>query len=71
MRLTLSALLLTGLHLLAPTALAQTSTAPPAAQAALAQPVVTGKTLEGQAFDLAKLKGRVVMLMFWSTECAI
>jgi thiol-disulfide isomerase/thioredoxin len=71
MRLTLSALLLAGLHLLAPSALAQASAAAPASQAAVAQPVVTGKTLEGQAFDLAKLKGRVVMLMFWSTECAI
>jgi thiol-disulfide isomerase/thioredoxin len=75
-----SVLLLTGLYLLCPLALAQTvaparspaaGAAATAPQAAVTQPVVTGKTLDGQAFDLAKLKGSVVMLMFWSTECAI
>ena len=71
MRPTFSALLLTGLYLFGASALAQNPAAAPAAQAALAPPVVTGKTLEGQAFDLAKLKGRAVMLMFWNTECAI
>jgi thiol-disulfide isomerase/thioredoxin len=40
---------------------------------ALAQvvPVVEGKTVEGKPFQLAALKGRVVMLMFWSTDCAV
>jgi cytochrome oxidase Cu insertion factor (SCO1/SenC/PrrC family) len=39
--------------------------------ATVTQPAVTGKTLDGKPFDLAKLKGRVVLLMFWSTECAV
>ncbi|MES2423531.1 MAG: TlpA disulfide reductase family protein [Pseudomonadota bacterium] len=34
-------------------------------------PVVEGKTIAGQPFQLAALKGRVVMLMFWSTDCAV
>ncbi len=34
-------------------------------------PVITGKTLEKKPFNLAALKGKVVLLMFWSTDCAV
>ena len=36
-----------------------------------APPVVEGKTIEGQPFKLAALKGKVVLVMFWSTGCAV
>jgi len=40
--------------------------------AALSSPVaLRGTTLEGQAFDLASLRDKVVLLVFWSTECAV
>ncbi len=45
------------------TAHAQTSVAPPL----LAQ----ATTLEGAGFDQASLKGKVVMLFYWSTRCAV
>ena len=32
---------------------------------------ITGKTVDGQSFDLAKLKGKVVLVMFWATDCAV
>ncbi|MBS7806077.1 TlpA disulfide reductase family protein [Variovorax sp. PCZ-1] len=32
---------------------------------------IAGKTLDGQAFDLAKQKGKVVLVMFWATDCAV
>ncbi len=32
---------------------------------------VSGKTIDGPAFDLAKEKGKVVLLMFWATDCAV
>ncbi|RYG07515.1 MAG: TlpA family protein disulfide reductase, partial [Burkholderiales bacterium] len=35
------------------------------------QPVVEGRTIEGQPFKLAALKGKVVLVMFWSTGCAV
>lgn len=43
------------------------------AQAApLAAPLqVEGKTMEGKPFQLASLKGKVVLVMFWSTGCAV
>ncbi len=34
-------------------------------------PVVQGKTNDGKAFKLSNLKGKVVLVMFWSTDCAI
>ena len=34
-------------------------------------PSLTGRTLDGRAFDLAQLRGRVVMLVLWSTDCAV
>jgi peroxiredoxin len=54
---------LLALLLAACTAAAQPS-APPA-------PLVQGRTLEGKPFELRSLKGKVVLLMFWSTGCAV
>lgn len=34
-------------------------------------PLVEGKTIDGTPFKLASLKGKVVMVMFWSTSCAV
>ncbi|WP_302173045.1 TlpA disulfide reductase family protein [uncultured Hydrogenophaga sp.] len=34
-------------------------------------PLLKGTTLEGQAFDLSALRGKVVMVVFWSTGCAV
>jgi peroxiredoxin len=36
-----------------------------------AAPAVEGKTIEGKPFQLASLKGKVVLVMFWSTDCAV
>jgi len=49
---------------------------PASAQPAATPPVVPpaqlrGPTLDGQAFDLARLRGKVVMVLFWSTDCAV
>ena len=41
------------------------------AHAQTSAPQVEGKTMEGKPFQLASLKGRVVLLMFWSTDCAV
>lgn len=30
-----------------------------------------GTTLDGRPFSLAQARGKVVMLMFWSTDCAV
>ena len=35
------------------------------------RPKLQGKSLGGKAFNLASLKGKVVLLMFWSTDCAV
>lgn len=43
--------------------------APAAAPAAV--PAIEGRTLEGQPFKLSGLKGKVVLVMFWSTSCAV
>lgn len=32
---------------------------------------ITGKTIDGLLFDLAKQKGKVVLVMFWATDCAV
>ena len=40
--------------------------------AALKQPlVVSATTLEGGKFDASVLKGKVVMVYYWSTDCAV
>ena len=36
-----------------------------------AVPVVEGRTIDGKPFQLASLRGKVALLMFWSTECAV
>jgi thiol-disulfide isomerase/thioredoxin len=42
------------------------------AQPALPKNVqITGKTIDGQPFDLAKQKGKVVLVMFWATDCPV
>jgi len=40
-------------------------------QAPSLAPAIEGRTLEGQPFRLAGLKGKVVLVMFWSTSCAV
>jgi thiol-disulfide isomerase/thioredoxin len=61
---------------------AQTQPRPSAAPAAIPTPVVTadtspvvpalsGTTLDKKPFQLESLKGKVVLLMFWSTDCAV
>jgi peroxiredoxin len=46
-----------------------------AALCAHAQPVqhptLVGKTMQPAAVDLAQFKGKVVLLFFWSTDCAV
>lgn len=49
---------------------AATSTATPARPVA-ALPSIEGKTIEGAPFKLESLKGKVVLVMFWSTSCAV
>ena len=40
--------------------------------AALKQPLqITASTLEGGKFDASVLKGKVVMVYYWSTSCAV
>ena len=34
-------------------------------------PTINGNTLEKKPFRLAALKGKVVLVMFWSTDCAV
>lgn len=62
-RILLPALLATGA--LFSTAQAQ---APAAASAPL---LVEGKTIDGNPFSLASQRGKVVLLMLWSTDCAV
>ena len=36
-----------------------------------AQPTLSERTLKGQPFQLSALRGKVVMVVFWSTECPV
>jgi thiol-disulfide isomerase/thioredoxin len=36
-----------------------------------AVPVIEGKTIDGKPFKLSMLKGKVVLVIFWSTGCAV
>ncbi len=73
------ALLLLGAVLLGSSVRAQTPppavASPVAASSAAAVPVSTplieGKTIDGAPFRLSSLKGKVVLVMFWSTGCAV
>jgi thiol-disulfide isomerase/thioredoxin len=51
----------------------QTAQTTPAASApsTAAVPSIAGTTLDKKAFSLAGLKGKVVLVMFWSTDCAV
>ncbi len=43
-----------------------------AAEAALPKNAkIAGKTIDGPLFDLAKQKGKVVLVMIWATDCAV
>lgn len=35
------------------------------------RPVLESRTLDGKPFDLASQRGKVVMVVFWSTGCAV
>jgi thiol-disulfide isomerase/thioredoxin len=50
---------------------AQAQTSAAVGNASDAIPVITGTTLEKKTFNLAALKGKVVLVMFWSTDCAV
>jgi peroxiredoxin len=62
------------------TAMAQTAAPAKAVAAAssaalsaapVSTPQIEGKTIDGNAFKLSALKGKVVLVMFWSTGCAV
>lgn len=58
----LRALLAAVLFALVPPLHAQTGTAPPS---------LRGTTLDGRPVDLARLRDKVVLVVFWSTDCAV
>ena len=43
----------------------------PVAVVGVSLPVLEGKTIDGKPFRLSMLKGKVVLVMFWSTGCAV
>ena len=53
--------------------LAQTpaTAAKPASAAVVTLPQIKGKTIDGAPFKSSALKGKVVLVMFWSTGCAV
>lgn len=38
---------------------------------AQARPMLVGRTMEPATVDLAQLRGKVVLLLFWSTDCPV
>jgi thiol-disulfide isomerase/thioredoxin len=40
-----------------------------ATKPAAMEPTLSGSSLEGQPFKLSELRGKVVMLFFWNTDC--
>ena len=34
-------------------------------------PAISGRTLSAEPFDLAALRGKVVLVLFWSTDCPV
>ena len=74
----LSFLLLLGSAGIMESAQAQTAATPAAKASApaglatqITSPMVQGKTSNNKAFKLSSLKGKVALVMFWSTECAV
>ena len=62
----------TGVHAQTPAPVAASPAASASAAAAPATlPVIEGKTIDGAPFRLSSLKGKVVLVMFWSTGCAV
>lgn len=47
------------------------ATAAPAVSTPASTTQIEGKTIEGTPFRLAALKGKVVLVMYWSTDCAV
>jgi thiol-disulfide isomerase/thioredoxin len=47
------------------------SAAAQSAGPAAAEPTLVGKTMQPAVVDLTKLRGQVVMLFFWSTDCPV
>lgn len=43
----------------------------PVAASVTSLPALEGKTIDGKPFKLSMLKGKVVLVMFWSTGCAV
>lgn len=37
----------------------------------LSSVAIEGKTVDGKAFTMSSLKGKVVLVLFWSTDCAV
>lgn len=56
---------------LAALAIATSMNAHGQAAAADPLPMLVGKTMQPATIDLGKLKGQVVLLLFWSTDCAV
>ena len=51
---------------------AQAAASPTASSPPLPKTIqIQGKTLDGPAFNLAAHKGKVVLVMFWATDCAV
>lgn len=53
--------------------LAQSTATPagPTRQLPMLLPQLEGKTIDGAPFNVSMLKGKVVLVMFWSTGCAV
>ena len=61
-----------GVHAQTPAPVAASPAAPVSAAAVpVTLPVIEGKTIDGAPFRLSSLKGKVVLVMFWSTGCAV
>ena len=45
--------------------------ATPSGPAPVTVPQIEGKTIDGTPFNVGMLKGKVVLVMFWSTGCAV
>ena len=50
---------------------ARSASAAAATQVVITMPQIEGKTIDGNPFALSSLKGKVVLVMFWSTGCAV